>query len=158
MRSRILTTLLLAFLIVSFMGVNDCLAQTDPMPVRTLIPELDGTYNAGSEERNFNDGFFSGDTFISKINYGKTITYTGDLTITVVLDYYPELETGLTLSFRATTPNTTGAFDLVYDGTTDAVKMLNNQAPAADYIESGSMVEVKFDGTNWQLISPDANP
>ena len=40
----------------------------------------------------------------------------------------------------------------------DALKMLHDQDPPNDYIESGSVIHVIHDGTNWQIQTPDANP
>ena len=38
------------------------------------------------------------------------------------------------------------------------LKAFNDQDPPNDYIEAGSIVVCIYDGTNFQMIQPDANP
>jgi hypothetical protein len=60
--------------------------------------------------------------------------------------------------FIAKTANT-GACTVNVNGLgAKSLKMLHDQDPADNYIEVGSMVMAIYDGTNYQLISPDANP
>ena len=66
--------------------------------------------------------------------------------------------TGMVISFTATTANT-GACTINVNGLgAKSLKMLHDQDPADNYIEAGSAVVAIYDGTNFQLISPDANP
>lgn len=80
-------------------------------------------------------------------------------TYVITLDPVPSaLITGLHVLFGADTPNV-GACSLNINGLgAKALKSLNNQDPANDYIEENSIVEVVYDGTNFQILSPDANP
>ena len=39
-----------------------------------------------------------------------------------------------------------------------SLKSLHDQDPADSYIEAGSIVTLIYDGTNFQIQSPDANP
>jgi hypothetical protein len=60
--------------------------------------------------------------------------------------------------FEADTCNT-GAFVINVNSLGwKSVKSLNNQDPADNYIEVGSIVWAAYDGTNFQLLMPDANP
>ena len=90
------------------------------------------------------------------INYGadteSSDTYV--VTITGITAY----QDGLLIIFEANTTNTgactvnvntLGAIDL---------KAYHDQDPPDNYIESGSMVMCIYDGTNFQLQSPDCNP
>ena len=129
-------------------------AENVPMPIRTLVPELDNTYDVGTDERKVRE--IKANSF-DKINYA-TCTNAGDLTYTLTLSNYPTLEAGLIVYFVASTPNTTGTANISYNSTVDSLKMLHDQAPAASYIESSSCVQIMFNGTNWELVSPDNNP
>lgn len=65
---------------------------------------------------------------------------------------------GLHLYFKAVTANT-GACTLNVNGLgAKSLKSLHDQDPADSYIEAGSIVEVMYDGTNFQILNPDANP
>ena len=69
-----------------------------------------------------------------------------------------EYKTGQMIVFTATTANT-GACTLNVNGLgAKSLKSLHNQDPADNYIEAGSIVVVVYDGTNFQIVSPDANP
>lgn len=66
--------------------------------------------------------------------------------------------TGLTVTFTANTANT-GACTLNINALgAISLKSLHDQDPADNYIESGSVVMAVYDGTNFQMIQPDANP
>lgn len=77
----------------------------------------------------------------------------------ITLDKAPtEYTAGMVVYFKAVTANT-GACTLNINGLgAKSLKSLNNQDPADNYIEAGSMVEAIYDGTNFQLLQPDANP
>lgn len=121
---------------------------------RTMIPQGDSEQNLGSEPATWK---FLYVTALPTINYA-VCTDAGDVTYTLTLSDYPDLAAGLILYFVASTPNTTGTANISYNGTVDSLKSLNNATPAADYIESSQAVQIMFDGTNWQLLTPDANP
>lgn len=66
--------------------------------------------------------------------------------------------TGMVIIFKAVTANT-GACTVNVNGLgAKSLKMLNDQDPANNYIEASSMVMACYDGTSFQLLSPDANP
>jgi hypothetical protein len=68
------------------------------------------------------------------------------------------ITTGTVVYFKANTANT-GACTLNVNGTgAVSLKSLHDQDPADNYIEAGSIVHCVYDGTNWQILSPDANP
>ena len=66
--------------------------------------------------------------------------------------------TGMQIYFKAVTANT-GACTLNVNGLgAKSLKSLHDQDPADNYIEAGSIVHVVYDGTNFQILSTDANP
>jgi hypothetical protein len=68
---------------------------------------------------------------------------------------------GTIVIFKANTANT-GACTLDPDGAYPlgavALKAYHDQDPPDNYIEAGSIVMVIFDGTYWEIQTPDANP
>jgi hypothetical protein len=68
------------------------------------------------------------------------------------------LTTGMMIVFTANTANTGACTLNVNSIGAVSLKSLHDQDPPNDYIESGSVVMVVYDGTNFQIISPDANP
>lgn len=65
---------------------------------------------------------------------------------------------GVEIVFKAVTANT-GACTVNVNGLgAKNLLMLNNQTPADNYIEAGSIVRATYDGTSFQITSPDANP
>jgi len=90
---------------------------------------------------------FIADTSTVSDTYGGTITPAPTF-----------LVTGMVIYMEAGVANT-GACEVAFNGlTAKAIKMLHDQDPADNYIEAGSMVTMVYDGTTWQLMSPDANP
>jgi len=80
-------------------------------------------------------------------------------TYVITLDPAPTaLTTGMRVWFKANTANT-GACTLNVNGLgAVSLKSLHDQDPQNDYIEAGSIVEVVYDGTNFQILNADANP
>lgn len=94
------------------------------------------------------------------VNFGIDTGSTDAYSIT--LDPAPAaIATGSVVMFVGGTANT-GACSLDVDGsgalTAKSLKSLHNADPADDYIEAGSIVFSIYDGTNWQIQTPDANP
>ena len=175
------------FLVAAILCIGvECYAETgDAQTHRNMYPTTDNTYDIGSttlrwktinvyditinddlavtDDLSAADATITGDlsvgddAAISKINFGSC-TDTGDVTFTVTFTLTPTIVTGTIISFIASTPNATGAADLIIASTTYNLKSLHNASPAANYIESGSYVLVGFDGTYMQILTPDANP
>lgn len=66
--------------------------------------------------------------------------------------------TGMLLMFSANTANTGACTLNVNSLGAKALKSLHDQDPQDNYIEAGSVIMVVYDGTNFQILSPDANP
>lgn len=94
------------------------------------------------------------------VNFG--IDSVGTDAYSITLDPAPSaISTGSVVIFIAGT-NNTGACSLDVDGSgtlaAKSLKSLNDTDPADSYIETGSVVFAVFNGTNWQIQTPDANP
>jgi hypothetical protein len=97
-------------------------------------------------------------TVYGSVNYGEDDTAFGDTYFVNLEDASMLAVTGMTVTFKADIANT-GACQLgINTDSTYFIKAYHDQDPPDNYIEDGSIVVVVFDGTNWQLISPDANP
>ena len=80
-------------------------------------------------------------------------------TYVITLDPAPTAySTGMMIVFSATTLNTGACTINVNSLGAKPLKSLNNQDPANSYIEAGSIVLLCYDGTNFQILNPDANP
>lgn len=66
--------------------------------------------------------------------------------------------TGQMFTFVADTANTGACRINITSLGLKSLKSLNNQDPADNYIEAGSHVLIAYDGTYFQILSPDANP
>jgi hypothetical protein len=66
--------------------------------------------------------------------------------------------TGQTIVFTATTANTGACTVDVNTLGIKSLKSIHDVDPADNYIEAGSVVVAVYDGTNFQITSPDANP
>lgn len=66
--------------------------------------------------------------------------------------------TGMMIVFTANTANTGACTINVNALGAKAIKAFHDQDPPDNYIEAGSAVLLCYDGTNMQLLSPDANP
>lgn len=89
-------------------------------------------------------------------NYGADAGGTDDYAISI--EGITKLTTGMTVTFYANTANT-GACTLNVSGLgAKPLKVKHDQDPENDYIEAGSMIQVVYDGTNYQVQTPDANP
>jgi len=82
---------------------------------------------------------------------------TDSLAITVK-PTFPKYKQNMLIIFESDTVNTGACAVNVNSKGWKAVKSLNNQDPADNYIETGSIVIMSYDGTNFQLLMPDANP
>lgn len=92
---------------------------------------------------------FVNDTNTTDYYYADGPMYGGDL----------NLQLGTVVFFRANNSNTGAcALGLSGAGTAKALKVLHDQDPPDNYIEAGSIVVCVYDGTNFQILSPDANP
>ena len=97
--------------------------------------------------------------YLRNFNYGVSDNKakTDSMVITSVTPRVDSLYTGLVYFWKADTVNT-GAFVVNVDTLGwKAVKKLHDQDPGNSHIEAGSMVNMIFDGTNWQLLTPAAN-
>lgn len=91
-----------------------------------------------------------------QLNYG-TETAAND-TYVVSISEITEYTEGMLIVFKAKTANTGACTVNVNSLGAKSLKMLHDQDPANNYIEAESIVMAIYDGTNFQLISPDANP
>jgi hypothetical protein len=66
--------------------------------------------------------------------------------------------TGMMIVFTATTANTGACTVNVNALGAKSLKSLHDQDPPDNYIEAGSVVMAVYDGTNFQMVQPDANP
>jgi len=117
----------------TFDNMNADSATVDTLSVSSAIVN-EGGYNYGGAEAGGDDAY--------------TITVSGVAAYTA----------GMIVTFLATTDNT-GACSL--DVNSIAATAIKNQAggdPADSYIDANSFVMVAFDGTNFVLLTPDANP
>ena len=103
------------------------------------------------------DGYFSDSVTVGKVNFAADAQASDTYVIT--LSPAPTAyTTGMTVVFTATTANT-GACTLNVNALgAKALKSLHDQDPADGYIEAGSVVTAVYDGTNFQIQNPDANP
>jgi len=102
-------------------------------------------------------GVLAGDLVANTYNFAADAEASD--TYVIALDPAPAAYvTGMMIVFTATTANT-GACTVNVNGLgAKALKMLHDQDPADNYIEAGSVVLAVYDGTNFQMIQPDANP
>ena len=66
--------------------------------------------------------------------------------------------TGMAVIVKADTANTGACAMRIGTLAWKPLKSLHDADPADNYIEAGSMFLVVYDGTNFQILSPDANP
>ena len=101
------------------------------------------------------DTLFSDVAHIQLLNYGLDAVGTDAYAITIT---GLTATTGTIIVFKANVANT-GACSLnVNGGGVVSLKAYSDQDPPDNYIEAASMVMVAFDGTNYQILSPDCNP
>jgi len=100
----------------------------------------------------------------TKLTVGGSFNFAVD-TNTSGADSYeiaiPEIATYVTgqyIVFSAAAANTGGCTLQINGLAAKALKSLHDQDPADNYIEAASMVMCVYDGTNFQIVSPDANP
>ncbi len=131
--------------------------------------DTDKNYNVeyGSDfviQRSTNSVLKSANTTLrrdSGLNYGGWASGTDDFVVT--LSPAPTvLVSGAIVMFRTRSHSTSGACTLDVDGdgdlTATALYSQHDASPAENYIETGSIVIAIFDGTAWQIQTPDANP
>lgn len=124
---------------------KDSLVSLGTSSYRFKNAEIAGDSKLG--DITLNTIMFLADTSTVSDTYGGTITPAPTF-----------LDTGTIVYMLAGMANT-GACSLQFNGLGIAIiKMLHDQDPENNYIEDGSMVTMVFDGTTWQLMSPDANP
>ena len=112
-------------------------------PVRSggyRVKTIDADYAVIRKQMNYGTDTASSDTYV--------VGMTG-------ITAYTE---GLIIVFEAKTANTGACTVNVNSLGAKSLKMLHDQDPADNYIEDGSIVVAIYDGTNFQLIQPDANP
>lgn len=95
----------------------------------------------------------------SKYGTNFAVDSNGNDSYKITLSPAPSAYTaGMTIIFDANTANT-GACTINVNGLgSKALKSLHDRDPDDNYIEAGSIVMAVYDGTNFQIISPDANP
>jgi len=104
------------------------------------------------------DASFEQNVLINELNFSAATAGTDDNYALTLVPSATVYTTGLMVMFSTTNANS-GAATLNINGLgAKSLKMLNNQQPADDYIESGSIIMAVYDGTNFQMIQPDANP
>jgi hypothetical protein len=105
----------------------------------------------------------TGDSYINDDFGSKTYNFGsdtgGDDTYAITLPVSPvTYTTGMMIIFSVTTANT-GACTVNVNGMgAKNLLMLHDQTPADNYIEDWSIVVAVYDGANFQMIQPDANP
>jgi len=107
--------------------------------------------------------YWGGGLFIkNNITTNGTYNYGEDAgssdTYSALIPYITVYTKGMQISFYANTANT-GACTININGLgVISLKVLHDQDPPDNYIESGSMITAIYDGSNFQIMTPDANP
>ncbi len=129
------------------------------------------------QHKNVADGTFtlSNDTSVAGTYVVKATYYsTGDVDFTGAINYAADTasndtylvpilgvsayRTGMKIIFKAVTANTGACTVNVNSIGAKNLLVLNDVTPPDNYIEAGSMVEAIYDGTSFQIQTPDANP
>lgn len=101
-------------------------------------------------------------TFNAKTTVNGTLNYGVDAeasdTYVVAINRITAYQTGMLIIFRANTANTGACTLNVNSLGAVSIKVLHDQDPPDNYIEAGSMIMAIYDGTNFQIQTPDANP
>ena len=131
--------------------------------------DVDPSAAGASSELNIGDAI-TGDITVGSVDLrvkGDLVTNTYNFgadaeasdTYVITLDPAPAAyTTGMMVTFTANTANT-GACTLNVNALgAKSLKAFHDQDPPDNYIEAGSAVLALYDGTNFQLLSPDANP
>lgn len=134
-----------------YLGNDDWIVQADG----DIIPI--GTSDIGSSADPVDDIYATGIS-VNTFNYGLDESLTQDAFLITLDPALASYSTGTQVSFVAEYANTGACTINVNNLGEKDVKMLHDQDPAANYVEDGSVVVMVYDGTNFQLISPDANP
>jgi len=163
---RSLLTLLLVFAFIGFcsFGYARSTASTDTGTLGAdqwsitadgdLIPNS-ASNDIGSSSYPINDIYATG-AVIDNINFAADAEASDTYKIT--LDPAPTAyTTGMMIIFTANTANT-GACTLNVNGLgAKSIKKLHDQDPGNNDIEATSVVMVVYDGTNFQMLQPEAN-
>jgi len=127
---------------------------TGELGMTATVSTTDLTGNIGNSTTAI-DTLFSDVAHIQLLNYGLDAVGTDAYAITIT---GLTATTGTIIVFKANVANT-GACSLnVNGGGVVSLKAYSDQDPPDNYIEAASMVMVAFDGTNYQILSPDCNP
>jgi hypothetical protein len=107
-------------------------------------------------------GFRSGATIPGDIRINGTINFAADAgsndTYAITISGITTYTTGMLIIFTANTANT-GACTININGLgAKSLKVTHDGDPGNNFIESGSVVVAVYDGTNFQVIQPNANP
>ena len=101
----------------------------------------------------------TGAVYLASFNYGTANNTAGTDSYTVTMTNSPAAyATGMAVIVKADTANTGACAMRIGTLAWKPLKSLHDADPADDYIEAGSMFLVVYDGTNFQILSPDANP
>lgn len=127
----------------------------------TISNTTDGTLDFGAANLTTTGKLTStGAVYYASLNYGGVSDNTPATdSLAITMSNAPAAyATGMLVLFKADTANA-GAFAVNVNALGwKAVKVRNNAVPDTNYVEAGSMVLMSYDGTNFQLLEPDANP
>lgn len=135
---------------------------------RIFINSLDRSNIAGDTTKSIIYGYMDDDqteqrlTFNAKTYVNNSLNYGEDGeasdTYVAAITGITAYQTGLIIYFKANTANTGACTININSLGAKSLKSLNDQDPPNNYIEAGSMVHAIYDGTNFQMLQPDANP
>lgn len=92
----------------------------------------------------------------SNFNYGPDTASDDDYLVTISSPYNGYIE-GMHFYFDANNPNT-GACTVNFNSWgAKSIKILHDQDPGNNCIEDGSIIDLMYDGTNFQMMNPCAN-
>lgn len=120
----------------------------------TISNATDGTLDFGAANLST-----TGAVNMPVFNYGvaNNIAATDDFTVAMT-NGPAALAAGMMIIFKADTVNTGACKVNINSLGWKSLKSLHDADPADNYIEASSMVLIAYDGTNFQILSPDANP
>ncbi len=115
------------------------------------------TYHRHSSDEFVVDSLRSSSATLERMNYA-TDAELSDAYIVVLSPVPSNYSDGFTVMFKANTANTGACSINVNSLGVKSLKVFHDQDPPDNYIEIGSIVIAVYDGTNFQVVSPDANP
>lgn len=117
----------------------------------TTTPLIYGDFSDGSEQLVINGRTTTNGSF----NYGEDAAANDSYVVSIQgINAY---STGMIITFKANTANTTACSVNVNSLGAKSLKMRHDQDPISNFIEAGSMVVAVYDGTNFQMIQAAAN-